>query len=404
MNNTSTLKNSTYTPTIKQASNKNKSIINNSIKNSSIKNMFNRQESNSMIEAQRPTISKRELESVLDCLIADMLSQGQITRNFERNFSNLFSFRHTLALNSLMAAYHLTFVAIDLKKDDHVIFSPFTSISVADAINIIGAKSHLVDIQPNSFHPSINSILEIERKIRKEKENENCKIVYIADHVFGSAIDFNLKELSQNNILVIEDFTGLVGSTYKEEYFGKKGVISICGLSEYDLITTGNGAVVVTSDSQLYKKLNNLRYGSERLPKSISYDYRLSDFQTAMGLVQLSNLGITLNRRKKIGQYFLENISKTKNESYFKNPEIDSYLKFPIIVNKDFDESFRYFKSLSIEVLKICELPLHHFYSLSPLEFPNAERLFRKAVCIPIYPNLTTSQIEKISKALRSLV
>ncbi len=358
---------------------------------------------NNIIEAQRPTLSKRELESVLDCLIADQLSQGQITRRFEKSFSNTFGYKNALAVNSLMAGYHIAFLGLEIGSEDHIILSPLTSIAVADAALLVKAKIHLVDIAANSYHPEKKAIFDLVKSIRDNEKEKSSKIVYIADHVFGSVLNFDLEDILLENIIVIEDFTGLVGSTYKDDYFGKKGTLSICGLAEYDLITTGNGSMLLTSDSLLFKKLNQLRYGAERIPHNLALDYRLGDFQTAMGLVQLSNLGLTLTRRKKVAQFYLETLRNTKHECYFTKPEIDNYLKFPILIQKEFDEVQRYFKSLHIEISKVSELPIHHFLGLPPLQFPNAERLFRRSICVPIYPGLSTNQIERITKALRSM-
>jgi perosamine synthetase len=171
----------------------------------------------------------------------------------------------------------------------------------------------------------------------------------------------------------------------------------VCGLSEYDLLTTGNGAVIVTQDPKLYKTLHALRYGAKRPEGSIAYDYGLEDFQAAMGLDQLSRLGVTLARRKKIAQKYLETLRTTRHEAYFKHMGVDGYLRFPVIINKSHDEVLRYFASLQIGVGRAIESPLHHILGLARLEFPNAERIYQKSVSIPIYPGLTANNVERIA-------
>ncbi len=364
------------------------------------------------IEAHRPTLSKRELESVLNCLVADQLGQGQITRRFERSFGTTFGFPHALALHSRTAAYHMALMGLEVGSEDHVILSPLSSESACDAARYVGASVHLIDVEKESFHPSQEKVLSLFKSTNEQIKGENSsqsnstqKIVYIADHCFGSPIPYNLKKLRDAGLLLIEDFTGLVGSDKEGSFFGKTGDYGICGLSEYDLVTTGNGALLVTADAQLYKNVNTLRYGAKRETNVLGYDYRLGDFQTAMGLVQLSHLGVTLAQRKKIGCHYLKVLQKTKHKSYFKEASVDAYLRFPVYIRKEAAEVRRYFNSLQITISPVLEgLPLHHLLGKAPLEFPNAERLFRRCICLPLYPNLGSASIERISSAIRALI
>jgi dTDP-4-amino-4,6-dideoxygalactose transaminase len=227
---------------------------------------------------------------------------------------------------------------------------------------------------------------------------------FILDHTFGSVSPLDPAELQARNVKIIEDFTGLVGSERDGDYFGKTGHLAVCGLSEYDLLTTGNGAMIVTQDPKLYKALHALRYGAKRTEGSIAFDYGLEDFQAAMGLDQLSRLGVTLARRKKIAQKYLETLRTTRHEAYFQNAGVDGFLRFPVLINKSHDEVLRYFASLQIGVGRAVASPLHHILGLARLEFPNAERIYQKSVSIPIYPALTANNVDRIAMSLRGLI
>lgn len=366
------------------------------------------------IEAHRPSLSKRELESVLDCLIQDRLSQGDITRRFERGFANAFGYKHVLAVNSLAAAYHLSYLALGLEKDSPVVMSAIAPIQALDGARYAGTTPVLVDVDRGSFHPAPEAVYEKIDQLRgahTEPETapdapiENAaNVVFIMDHTFGSVSPIDAAELQNRGAKIIEDFTGLVGSDRDGEYFGKSGHLAVCGLSEYDLLTTGNGAVIVTQDPKLYRVLHALRYGAKRDEGSIAFDYGLEDFQAAMGLDQLSRLGVTLARRKKIAQKYLETLRTTRHEAYFKSMGVDGYLRFPVVINKSHDEVLRYFASLQIGVGRAVENPLHHILGLARLEFPNAERIYQKSVTIPIYPALTANNVERIAMSLRGLI
>jgi len=347
------------------------------------------------IEAQRPTLSRQELESVLDCLIQDKLGSGQIASRLEKAFATAFGYKHVLAVHSLASAYHLSMLALQIKKDDNVLMSAIAPVQAADATRYVDASIEILDIERNSFHPSDESI--------QNTVNEKNPSLYIMHHAFGSPDRVNINFLKEKNIKIIEDITGLVGSEKNGEFFGNAGNIAVCGMSEYDLITTGNGALIITSDSKLYQAMLSLRYGSKRTTGP-AYDYRLEDFQAAMGLDQLSRLEQTLSRRKKIGQKYLETLRLTKHETYFKEAGIDSYIRFPVIINKSHDEVEHYFRSLQIGIERAVDHPLHHLLGYPRLEFPNAERLYQKAVSIPVYPALTANNVERIASSLRGIL
>ena len=366
-------------------------------------NLYTKESKNKPIPANLPTLSKKEIEAVLDCLIADQLSQGSITKNFEHNFSSTFDYKHSLAVNSLTAAYHLSFLALDLKAGDHVILSALSSEAACDAARYLSATVHLVDITRDSFHPEQEWILELISKLKKELA-PGAKICYVADHSLGASLPYTLASIKEAGAVLVEDFTSMLGTQHEDGYFGKAGHLSVCGFSQYDLLTVGNGAMIVTNDSQLYKKIRSLRYGGKREPNALAYDYRLGDFQTAIGLNQIHRLGIALARRKKIARRYLEALRSTKHSTYFKNPELDTYLCFPICMNKDPNEVWHYFRSLQIGVFKVTSTPLHHLLGLAPLQFPNTERLFRRSICVPLYPNLSLASIERICNAVLSIV
>lgn len=367
------------------------------------------------IEAQRPALSKEELESVLDCLIQDRLGSGSICERFEKSFAQVASYKHTLAVNSLTAAYHLAFLALEIGPDDEVWMSALSSISALDACRYVGATPRLLDPARSSFHveqDSIEKLLGSDQKeapvsedpgFRIDQEKKDLKRVYLLDHTYGSRSPLNVAWLKEQGFLLVEDFTGMPGADAEGSYTGQTGDVAVCGLSEYDLVTTGNGAMVVTSEPRIQKKMLSLRYGNKRDRKATAYDYRLEDFQAAMGLIQLNRLGLTLSRRRKIGEKYLQTLRQTKHESYFKETGVDCYHIFPVVVAKTHDEVERYYNSLQIGITRVPE-PLHHFLDLPRLEFPNAERIYQKAICVPVYPALTANNVERISSSLRGML
>lgn len=349
------------------------------------------------IEASRPALSREELEAVLQCLIEDQIGSGSVTERLEKALAEAVGHKKALAVNSAAAAYHLAFLALEAGPTTTVWMNALTSVAALDAARYTGASVRLLDAGRDSFHPAPEAIQAM-------LEELNQGDVFILDHVYGSPCEFGLDDLRAKGVRIIEDITGVLGSTMATgESFGQAGDIMLCGLAEDDMITTGNGAFLCAAQNAVYKKMAALRYGESRDPHGIAYDYRLEDFQAAMGLHQLSRLGQMVSRRKKIGVKYLETLRLTKHQSCFKNPGPDSYHRMPVVVARPQEEVMRYFKALQIGVQRI-PTPLHHFLSMPPMEFPNAERLFRRAICIPVYPALTANNVERIAGSVRNLI
>jgi len=369
----------------------------------SLQNYLNKKESIKPIEFNRIYLAKEELEAVLNCLLEDNITSETITEKFERIFCETLNFKKAVAVNSKTSAYHLSFLSLDLKPENTVWLINLSSVHALDAARYLNAKIGLIEVDKNSFFPNPSLLEEIINKEMKEND------IFVADYIYGAYYKFPFDLLKSKNIKIIEDITGILGyqiannEEIEELKIGKNSIIQICGLYEDDIITTGKGAIILTESNKIYKEIQEICYGKYRNFNKIAYDYLLEDFQSAMGIHQLNKLGSILTRRKKIGQKYLEGLRNSHNETYFTNPMLDNYHKFPVLFNKPSEEVQRYFKSLKIEVQNI-PMPLHKYLNYHNRDFPNSERLYNKSFCIPIYPMLTAGNVERIINAIRGII
>ncbi|MCB1159567.1 MAG: DegT/DnrJ/EryC1/StrS aminotransferase family protein, partial [Leptospiraceae bacterium] len=264
---------------------------------------------NHRIEYDKPTISKGELKTVLECLVEDQLYTGSIVERFEKEFRSTFQFKYSLSVNSLFAAYHLSLLALGVKAGDRVLLSSFAPLQALDALFLIGAEPVPLELGKSSFHPSPE---DLQKKI-KEKEPK----AIILDHTFGCLLNFKNYDLA--NIPVIEDYSEALGADLEEIPVGKQGTLSICGLAENHVITTGNGAMISSNDANLHNFMKNLRFNptAPRKDRSPRFEYNLIDYQAAMGIEQLSKLGLIIERKKKIAQVYLQAVMAASHETYF---------------------------------------------------------------------------------------
>lgn len=350
---------------------------------------------NQSIEFNKPTLSKEELETVLDCLVDDMISSGLIKDRFEKDFKSTFKLRNAIAVNSVTAAYHLSLLALGITDNDPVLLSTYAPHAALDAILMLRAKPIIVDLGKSSFHMNVE---EFNHRI----EEFSPKAILI-DHAFGCL--FDIKKYNTKDIPIIEDYSEAIGSDSEEIFVSKQGLISICGMQPNHVITTGNGAVIISPNDSIAETIRSFKVGhnEKREPSKPKYDYNLLDFQAAIGIEQISKLGVIIERKKKIAQIYLQSVLSASHETFFKNASQDQFNRFPVVVSKPYEEVERYFKSLQIGTERTISMPLHRILAANNSDFPNAERLYQRGHCIPIYPNLTKDNVNRIANSIKGL-
>ncbi|MBE7412598.1 MAG: DegT/DnrJ/EryC1/StrS aminotransferase family protein [Leptospiraceae bacterium] len=347
------------------------------------------------IEYRKPTLSKEELERVLDCLIEDQLEAGSVVERFEKDFKSTLGLKNPIAVNSIFSAYHLALLSLEIQEGDKILLSSFSHPSALNAILLMKAIPVVVDLGKNSFHPDLESV-------KSKIHSENIKAA-IFSHSFGGLL--KISDYETGEVPVIEDFSEAVGADSDEVKVGKQGTISICGLSMDSVITIGNGAILTTSNDKYAPSIRSYipEKCKDRKQISLQLDYSLIDYQAAIGIEQLSKLGIIVDRKRKIAQAYLQSLLGSSHETYFKKVGEDQFNRFPIVVGKPYDEVQRYFDSIHIATDRTIKEPIHRTMNLSNSDFPNAERLFQRGHCIPIYPNLTKDNVNRISSSLRGI-
>lgn len=353
------------------------------------------------IAFHKPTLTKNELKSVMESLIQDEITYGQVVQNFEKEMASAFDFAKALSVQSLQSAYHLAFMSLQIEAGDEVLLPDNAPLAVLDAIGQLGAVPVPVDVDRENYHPAPAQIIE--------KINPKTKAVLIY-YPYGSFRDYQplydyINEQKLKSVAVLEDISYIAGMEYNGNYVGSQGKIALVGLHQDMLMTIGKGAVLLTDSAKLYAMIKDLRYQGGTRPYRVRFDYTIADYQAAMALDQLSLLTSGLERRRKMGSIYREAVAQSSLQTWFYAPEIDCYTKFPVISEKPFEQTQRYFSSLNIEVHPTFEqAPLHQLIGLADADFPNSTRLYQRGVLLPLYPYLTRGHIDRISSAIRAFV
>lgn len=342
------------------------------------------------IVSSKPTITRKELEGVLDCLIKDELVTGSTVKTFESAIADLVGLKYVLATSSVTAAWHLVFSALELDGESEVILPSFFPQAALNALKMTGANPVLVDCDENSPFPAIEDI--------KAKITEKTKAVAIS-HLFG--YHANTSELYELPVPVIEDISPAIGTEIDDEPVGHGAAFCIMSFSPNMILTTGSGGMVLTGNSRYFSTMRDLRGGKDG---QLNYDCMMTDFQGAMGISQLMKLKSFLKRRRNIAKIYSDALRITSHKSLFIYDDSFAYQGYPVIFDSPAEKASKFWKKNGIELAKALEHPLHSILGLRGLDYPNSDRLSKKLYAIPLYPTLTKKEIEKVAKSLSSFI
>jgi perosamine synthetase len=278
-----------------------------------------------------PVTGEEEWLAAKEPLFSGWLTSGPKVREFETLFAERHQVKHAIAVTSATTALHLAVVALDIKEGDEVIVPAFTWVSTANIVLYQKAKVVFVDVDPVTFNLDT---ADLKRKITSRTK------AIIPVHLFGLCADMDEIKKIAGNIPLIEDGACAAGSAYKGKPAGGLGTIGCFSFHPRKSITTGEGGMVTTNDDKLADIMRALRnHGAsvseeERhhgprpyiLPEfnMVGFNYRMTDLQGAVGVVQLKKLDQFINERAKWAAYYYD---KLKEVSWLRLPNEDKNYK-----------------------------------------------------------------------------
>jgi perosamine synthetase len=257
------------------------------------------------IYLSRPDITEKEIEAVCSVLHTPNLSLGPKVPEFERAFADYIGRKRAIAVNSGTSGLFLCMLALGIKSGDEVITTPFTFIASATPIMMVDAKPVFVDIDATSLNIDP---LKIESKI-----TDKTKAILPVE-VFGNPAGFDkVCEIAQkHNLPIVEDSCEALGSTLNGRKAGTFGEISVFGFYPNKQMTTGEGGMILTDDDELADMCMSLRNqgrdknGSWLGHVRLGYNFRLSDINCALGIVQLSRIDEIKAKRRQVAKWYQE--------------------------------------------------------------------------------------------------
>jgi len=252
-----------------------------------------------------PLLDGNEKQYVNECIDTGWISsEGSFVSRFEEEFSSYVNRKYGVAVANGTAALDIAVAALEIGKDDEVIMPTFTIISCASAVVRAGAIPVLVDSDADTWNMNVS---EIEARITPRTK------AIMAVHIYGLPVDMEplLEIADRHGLAVIEDAAEMIGQTYHGKPCGSFGHISTFSFYPNKHITTGEGGMCVTNDTQLAercKSLRNLCFQRKQrfVHEELGWNYRMTNLQAALGCAQLENMETHIIKKRKIGEKYNE--------------------------------------------------------------------------------------------------
>jgi len=367
-----------------------------------------------MIPINLPLIGEEEIEAVTKVMrkgpLTSALGTGPVVTQFEQRFAEVAGVKHAVAVNTGTAALHSAVLAAGVKQGDEIILPSFTFVATAEAVVLAGGKPIFTDIDPETYNLSPD---EIEKNLTKK-----TKVILPVD-IYGFSADSKpIREIAaKHDLAIIEDAAQAHGATYAGKPAGFFATAACWSLYASKNITTGEGGVTTTDSDEIANTLRLIRTHGEKDKYAsimLGCNYRMSEIQAAIGLVQLTKLPTFVAERRKNARRLTKLLSSSDR---LKLPEESEerqhswYLFTVRLKNATENERNKIVEELrkkGIGAVAYYVNPVHRMFyyqkTFGEFSLPETEKAANQVFSLPVHPGVTETQIDYIGKTLLELL
>lgn len=352
-----------------------------------------------MIPHSRSTIGKDDIESVSSVLKSGLISQGKNVNRFEEHFSRYHGVKGGVAVSSGTSALHLALIALGAVRGDRVIVPTYACIAPYNAVRYTGALPVLADTVKDGWGMDAEWV---EDYLKRNSKIKNIRAIVVV-HLFGKPVDMDafLNLSKKYSVPIIEDCALSLGAEYKGRKVGTFGKVSVCSFYATKVIATGEGGMLISNSKTILDRIRDLREYDERKDTKLRFNYKMTDIHAALGTSQLKKLPGFIKQRRRIAKDYLEKLqdlplSLPEQSDHTK----DMYYRF-VVRMKNPDRFINHMGKEGIVCRRPVFMPVHRIVKHRAL--PNAEKIWKEAVSLPIYPSLKKDAVNRIIKCTRKL-
>lgn len=370
-----------------------------------------------------PSFGEEEWQALKEPFESGWLTQGPKVKAFEEAFAKHHGVKHALAVTSCTTGLHLALVTMGIGPGDEVIVPAFTWVATANVVLYCGGTPVFCDVDPRTYNMDIDSL--------RSKITEKTKAI-IPVHLFGLCADMAaIRSVIPSHVKILEDAACAAGAMYKGKFAGGLGDMASFSFHPRKTITTGEGGMVTTNDTALFEKAEKLRnHGAEiseevrhrgpkpyLLPdfKNLGFNYRMTDLQGSVGLVQLGRLKGFVEERDRWAHYYREQLKDLEWLSPQPLPEggQHSWQAFVCYVDPNKAPMPRNDMMDLLQKKGISTRPGTHAvhmltyyrerFGLKPDDFPGARDCDQNTMAIPLHNKMTEEDYAYVVEALKAI-
>ena len=386
---------------------------------------------NRMIPYAKQDISDEDIDSVIEVLKSDFLTQGNKVPLFEDIISERVGAKYALAANSATSCLYLSCLSLGLSKEDILWTSPITYVASANCALYCGAEVDFVDIDPLTWNISVEIL---EEKLKTARKIKKVPKILVLVHLAGNPCDLQkVFDLSKEyGFSIIEDASHALGSKYSGEHIGSSvySDISVFSFHPVKNITTGEGGMILTNNQKLSEKIHLYRsHGITRDTKKminkeeglwyyeqllLGFNFRMSDIHAALGISQMNSLDKFISKRNELSQIYTEELKGLPlTIQRVRKEDLSAWHIFVIrlklselkLSRLEIYNSLRN-KGIGVNVHYI-PVHLHPFYKnlgFNKGDFPNSENYYDGAITIPLFTKLKKTEIKFVIQSLKESI
>ncbi|HEY4414417.1 MAG TPA: DegT/DnrJ/EryC1/StrS family aminotransferase [Verrucomicrobiae bacterium] len=351
----------------------------------------------------------KPLRAEIDAAIARTIDNcsfclGPDTAQFEKDFAKYCGAEHALGFNSGTSALHVAMLLLNVKPGDEVITTPFTFVATSWAISYVGAKPVYVDIDDTTFN--------LDPKLLERAITPRTKVV-MPVHLYGQPFDVDaiLEICRKHQLPLVEDACQAHGAKYKGKTVGTLGDIS--GFSFYpakNLGAAGEGGALVTNNAEFAKRARSLReHGStvRYYHDEIGFNYRMEGIQGAVLGIKLKHLDHWTQGRRRVAKRYAELLADTPLKLPQEAAFAESAWHLYTVRHPRRDDLKKYLDANGVGNAVHYPIPLHLQKCYAGLgykagDFPVSEKAGRECLSLPVFPELTDAQIERVAEVVKA--
>jgi len=364
-----------------------------------------------------PWLGEEEAKAASDAVLSGWVAQGPRVAEFERAFAERVGAEHAVAVSSCTTALHLSLVALGLGPGDEVIVPSLSFIATANAVRYVGAEPVFADVDPATGNLTAATVDAV-RTPRTE--------AVLAVHQGGVPADVHSLRAAcaEWDLPLVEDAACAIGSTVGGKPVGHGALLAAWSFHPRKLVTTGEGGMVTTDDAEWAARLRRLREhgmsasAAERHASNkpvlesyleVGFNYRMTDVQAAIGLVQLDKLDAMIARRRELAARYEELLHDVVGLTPVRDPAHgqSNFQSYWVLLDEDFpvgrDDLLAALADAGVSARRgIMAAHLEPAYVDHPrAPLPVTERLTRDSLILPLFHTMTEAQQDRVVAALR---